>query len=129
MISQQSAIAHGPGLLLQRNSTYDISLLQRGQSVSSLGLKESKWNSLGEFRAFKWLICLIKQHVKDPHGPKGKRGEKELASQKHDATLNSKDFQTITSAINLNYASNSHSFLNATRAFPAKNLKLNICIR
>ena len=36
MISQQSAIVQGPGLLLQRNSTYDISLLQRGQSLSSM---------------------------------------------------------------------------------------------
>lgn len=80
-ISQQSAIAHSPGLLLQRNPTYDISLLQRGQSMSSLGLKDSRWNSLEEFRVSKWLICLIKQQA--PHRPKKKRQKKGLASQKH----------------------------------------------
>lgn len=55
MISQQSAIVQGSGLLLQRNSTYDISLLQRGQSLSSIGLKKSRWNGSKIFVFFNLL--------------------------------------------------------------------------
>lgn len=86
MISQQSAIAHGPGLLLQRNSTYDISLLQRGQSLSSPGLKKSRWNSLAEIlccliraHLHYWEICLIRQKANNPcrrQKKKKKKGKK-----------------------------------------------------
>lgn len=41
MISQQSAIIQGPGLLLDWNSTHDISLLQRSQSLSRMSLVQT----------------------------------------------------------------------------------------
>lgn len=68
MISQQSAITHGPGLLLWRNSTYDISLLQRGQSLSGMGFKKSRWKSLGASMEANCLFALsCSEHILTKH--------------------------------------------------------------
>lgn len=49
MISQQSAIVQGPGLLLRRNSTHDISRLQKGPEPFRRGFRWKHFDGLSVF--------------------------------------------------------------------------------